>query len=67
MAGIGFKLQKILSEKSYTASLKGYIFAAIISSGPWLFSILSMSLLGALADHLMPGQNAAIFRAMVVR
>lgn len=34
MAGIGFELRKILSRDSYTATLRAYLYAGLISSGP---------------------------------
>lgn len=66
MAGIGFKLQKILSEKTYSSVIKGYAFAAIISSGPWLFSVICVGLLGYLSGYFLEGHDKEIFRSMVV-
>ena len=33
MAGIGFEPAKILSRDSYTATLRAYLYAGLISSG----------------------------------
>lgn len=49
MAGIGFELRRILSRDSYTATLQAYIYAGLISSGPWVLSILSVLLIGMLS------------------
>ncbi|WP_454254369.1 exopolysaccharide Pel transporter PelG [Pseudomonas sp. Marseille-Q8238] len=49
MAGIGFELRKILSRDSYTATLRAYLYAGLISSGPWVLSIISVMLIGVLS------------------
>lgn len=41
MAGIGFKLQNLLKSESFINGIKAYSYAAIISSGPWIYSLLS--------------------------
>ncbi len=41
MAGIGFKLQNLLKDDSFVSRLKAYSYAAVISSGPWIYSLLS--------------------------
>lgn len=49
MAGIGFELRKILSRDSYSATLRAYVYAGLISSGPWVLSIISVMLIGFLS------------------
>lgn len=46
MAGIGFELRKLLAKPGYLSALHAYGYAALISSGPWVLSILSLALLG---------------------
>lgn len=53
MAGIGFRLKKMLMEDTYASILKAYLYSAIISSGPWLLSILCLSFLGILSPILL--------------
>src|SRR5687767_8615886 len=48
MAGIGFELGKILAKPGYANLFRAYGYAALIGSGPWVFSILSLALLGIL-------------------
>lgn len=48
MAGIGFALRKIGSRQSFSALLGQYGAAGLISSGPWLLSILSIMAIGIL-------------------
>ena len=40
MAGIGFELKQILKEKSLTSVLKTFGYSAILSSGPWVISMI---------------------------
>lgn len=49
MAGIGFELRKLLKKKTYTGLLQAYAFAGVISSGPWVLSIIGIMLIGVLS------------------
>ena len=49
MAGIGFELRKILSKDSYTSTMRAYLYAGLISSGPWVLLIISVMLIGVLS------------------
>ncbi|MNF29302.1 exopolysaccharide Pel transporter PelG [Pseudomonas sp. Irchel s3b6] len=53
MAGIGFELRRILSRDSYTATLHAYLYAGLISSGPWVLSIVSVMLVGSISLGLL--------------
>ncbi|MBI5208766.1 MAG: exopolysaccharide Pel transporter PelG [Elusimicrobia bacterium] len=39
MAGIGFKLQKLLSGDDYSSTLKAYGFSTVITAGPFLMTV----------------------------
>jgi uncharacterized membrane protein len=54
MAGVGFSLRSIRSEDSYTGMLRLYGAAGVISSGPWLISILTLLVIGVLGRSLVP-------------
>ena len=49
MAGIGFELRKLLRKQTYSGLLQAYAFAVIISSGPWVLSIIGIMLIGLLS------------------
>lgn len=49
MAGIGFELRKILKRDSLLSMLRAYSFAAVISSGPWVLSIVGILIIGVLS------------------
>ena len=46
MAGIGFELRKILKKDSLLSVGKMYAYAGILSSGPWVISILAILMVG---------------------
>lgn len=49
MAGIGFELRKLLQKQSYFGLLQAYAYAGIISSGPWVLSIIGIIFVGFLS------------------
>lgn len=46
MAGIGFELRKLLKKQTYGGLVQAYAFAGVISSGPWVLSIIGIMLIG---------------------
>lgn len=64
MAGIGFEIRKILRKNSFLALLQAYGYAGMISSGPWVLSILSVLLIGILAQWVS-NQDAAVGQFLV--
>lgn len=62
MAGIGFQLRKILAKDTYAATLRAYLYAGMISSGPWVLSIFSVMVIGLLSlGSLVPAQEVGQF------
>ncbi len=53
MAGIGFELRRILSKDTYLATFQAYLYAGLISSGPWVLSILSVLIIGVLSVQVV--------------
>jgi polysaccharide biosynthesis protein PelG len=49
MAGIGFELRKLLKRDSYFSLLQTYAYAGIISSGPWVLSIVAVMIIGLIS------------------
>jgi polysaccharide biosynthesis protein PelG len=66
MAGIGFELRKLLAHGSLLSQLQAYAFAGVISSGPWVLSILGVLLIGLLSTRSgVPSQAVAGFQVSV--
>lgn len=54
MAGIGFELRRMARrEHGYAGLLRAYTYAGLISSGPWIISILAVLLLGILSTGVV--------------
>ncbi len=66
MAGIGFKLQKMLVEDMYLSTFKGYFYALIITSGPWLIMVISLSVLSLFSSFLLSDENLLLFNTLFV-
>ncbi len=52
MAGIGFELEKSLKKDSLVSYAKVYSYAAILSSGAWIISIVSIIMVGYISLNL---------------
>ncbi len=65
MAGIGFELRKILHEDRLLSLTKVYGYSAMLSSGPWVISILAIVLVGFINLANM-GEVSDAFRFQVV-
>ncbi|WP_148864492.1 exopolysaccharide Pel transporter PelG [Marinobacter fonticola] len=46
MAGIGFEIRRILRRESFLNLIEAYGLAGIISSGPWVLSVLGVMMIG---------------------
>ena len=58
MAGIGFELRKLLKKQTYSGLLQAYAFAGIISSGPWVLSIIGIMIIGLFSIGVVLPQSA---------
>ena len=65
MAGIGFELRKLLQRDSYAGLLKAYAYAGVISSGPWVLSIVGILLVGMIAAGSVADREVTRFQVMV--
>ena len=65
MAGIGFELRKILKEDRLLSLTKVYGYSAILSSGPWIISIVAIVLVGFI-NLANLGETSDAFRFQVV-
>lgn len=66
MAGIGFRLQKLVSGESYTDLIKAYAFSSVIAAGPMLITIVSLGLVHHMGKSWMGPGEAAYFVGIAV-
>lgn len=66
MAGIGFELRKLMKGESYSSLLMAYAYAGIISSGPWILSIVAVLLIGVISlPVVIPALLVSKFQTVV--
>lgn len=66
MAGIGFEIRRILKRDSFLHLFEAYSLAGMISSGPWVLSILGVMLIGIISLSLaVSGQEIVQFLVSV--
>ncbi len=65
MAGIGFELRKISRSGSLESIFRSYAFSGVISSGPWIISILSLVFLTRVLHLFLSKESIQLFSASV--
>ncbi len=65
MAGIGFELRKLLDGHSFSGLTRAYVYAGVISSGPWIISIFSIIVLHRLLGTLMDEKELTLFSVTI--
>lgn len=66
MAGIGFELRKLLRKNTLVGLVEAYAYAGIIGSGPWVFSIVGILLIGLFsASVVVPSSLVTQFQTSV--
>jgi uncharacterized membrane protein len=66
MAGVGFELRRMIEERrGMVAKVRAYSCAGLISSGPWLMTILTLTLLNLAGPYLGGTEGYSLFRALV--
>jgi len=66
MAGIGFVLRKLTRQDDLLGVVQGFAHSALASSGPWLFTILSLGALSLLAAGFRGLAELHEFRLVVI-
>jgi uncharacterized membrane protein len=65
VAGIGFRLKALLREDVTGGWIRAHVYGAVVSSGPWLLSVLTLATLSALARSVVADAAQDLFRSMV--
>jgi len=68
MAGIGFQLKRTLEEKTLTAMFKTFGYSAILSSGPWVISMIIILGIGLTNIYLFhtKGTDGTMLKSSVI-
>ncbi len=65
MAGIGFELKKILSKNTISSTLRAYGYAALVTSGPYVISIITILIIGYIIPKLYIPEKTKAFQVIV--
>lgn len=66
MAGIGFELRRLLHEDSDLLSrIRGFASAGLVAAGPWLMTIVTLSIVAAVAPFFADRADYEAFRAFI--
>jgi polysaccharide biosynthesis protein PelG len=66
MAGIGFRLKRLIVEDTASGWLRAHLYGAVLSAGPWLLSICTLGTLALLSRQLIGEAAHARFQVIVV-
>ena len=66
MAGIGFRLKRLIVEDTGSGWLRAHLYGAVLSAGPWLLSICTLGTLALFSRDLIGEAAHARFQAIVV-
>jgi polysaccharide biosynthesis protein PelG len=65
MAGIGFELRRLTQRQDYTGLLRAYASAAVISTGPWIISIISLMLLTWMLHRVLKADEVRLLSSTI--
>lgn len=65
MAGIGFELRRLVDDKSVFQKLKGFLAAGMVSSGPWILTVMTLSVLSVFGPNLVGQSDYELFRSII--
>lgn len=66
MAGIAFRLQKLIKSDSYADLIRGYLYSAVISAGPFLVVIFTIAFLRYVSHKHLSAVETNSYLAMIV-
>ncbi|UCD11483.1 MAG: exopolysaccharide Pel transporter PelG [Nitrospinaceae bacterium] len=66
MAGIGFGLRRLIHQGNLSGLFGGYLFSALITAGPWLFTILSLGSIVLFGNQLLSPDELSRFRLVII-
>ncbi|OGR97708.1 MAG: hypothetical protein A2V88_03445 [Elusimicrobia bacterium RBG_16_66_12] len=65
MAGIGFRLQKLLSGDDYTSTLKAYGYSSVITAGPFLMTVFLVLFVQYISRGTLDNINMAYLQSLI--
>ncbi|MDE2290475.1 MAG: exopolysaccharide Pel transporter PelG, partial [Elusimicrobia bacterium] len=65
MAGIGFRLQKLLSGDDYTSTVKAFAFSTLITAGPFLITVLLVVFVNAISHSSLTQRSMDYLQSVI--
>lgn len=65
MAGIGFKLEKLLNSGKIKDKLKAYLAGGVITTGPWILSMLMITIFSQIQHATLPLDKIKLFKLSI--
>ncbi|MCP4754705.1 MAG: exopolysaccharide Pel transporter PelG [Proteobacteria bacterium] len=66
MAGIGFQLRRLSRQDNLMGTFQAYIYSALISTGPWIFTIIALGGISMFAGQFASREILGEFRRIVI-
>ncbi len=66
MAGIGFVLRRLVKKDDYLGVVQAFYHSAMVSAGPWMLTVLSLSTLYYFGTFLPDRDSVVLFRDIIV-
>lgn len=66
MAGIGFVLRKLSKQDNLMGTVQAYMVSALVSTGPWLFTIIALGSINALSGRFVSRTIMVEFRTVII-
>jgi len=66
MAGIGFVLRKLSRQDNLMGLFQAYVYSSLISTGPWIFTIVSLGGITFIAGKFTSIETISEFRRVVI-
>jgi len=66
MAGIGFELRRLTQRDDLMGVVQGYLHSALVSSGPWLFTVLAIAAINLFSQSWASPEELADFRIAII-
>ncbi len=66
MAGIGFVLRRLAQKETLSGAMQGYLHATVVSTGPWLMTVLAMGIIFFFTVNASYVSDVATFRYIIM-
>lgn len=65
MAGIGFRLQKLLTGDDYTSTVKAFGFSTLITAGPFLLTVLLVLFVQSITKNTLTERSMSYLQSLI--